>query len=313
MSNRPDEHGIVAIDVDYVRPGLAASHLIIEDGRAAFVDTGTTHSVPALLQAVADAGLAPSDVEYVFLTHIHLDHAGGAGELMATLPKATCIVHPRGARHLADPSRLIEGSIAVYGEAAFNQLYGEIVPIDATRIVSTNDGHRLSLGDRAFEFFHTEGHARHHHCIADSRSGGIFTGDSFGLSYRELDSERGPFLFPTSTPVHFDPDAAHASVDAIAGRQPRMLYLTHYSAIDFEDRFVTEMHSSLDAYVALTGEHGDAADAVERLTAALLAYLDERMIAHGVTLTATERAAVVQMDCALNAQGLVHWWHQKAH
>src|SRR5690606_22590284 len=104
---------------DYVRPGLAASHLLIDSGRAAFVDTGTAHSVPRLLQALTEHGLRTEQVEYVLLTHIHLDHAGGAGQLMQRLPNARCVVHPRGRRHLADPAKLIAGSKAVYGEEAF--------------------------------------------------------------------------------------------------------------------------------------------------------------------------------------------------
>ena len=299
--------GIHAIDVDYVRAGLAASHLITAAGRGAFVDTGTNHSVPKLLSALADSGLAASDVDYVFLTHIHLDHAGGAGALMAELPNARCIVHPRGARHLAAPEKLIAGSIAVYGEAVFRELYGDIVPIAAERIVTTDDGHRLRLGDRDFEFFHTEGHARHHHCIHDLDGGGIFTGDSFGLSYREFDTGNGPFLFPTTTPVHFDPDAAHASVDRIAARKPASLYLTHYSRIDFEPRLVTDMHTSLDAYVALAEQHQGAPDPVAAVTDALFEFLSERLAAHGVTLDTARQRELLGMDMALNAQGLCHW------
>ena len=110
--------GITAIDADYVRPRLAASHLIVDDGRAAFVDTGTTHSLPNLLGALAEKDVDPADVDWVLATHVHLDHAGGAGALMRALPNARCAVHPRGARHLAEPSKLVAGSIAVYGEDA---------------------------------------------------------------------------------------------------------------------------------------------------------------------------------------------------
>ena len=301
------EHDVFAIDVDYVRPGLASSHLIVADGRAAYVDTGTNHSVPALLDALANAGVDAAAVDYVFLTHIHLDHAGGAGALMQALPAARCVVHPRGARHLAEPGRLIAGSMAVYGETVFRELYGDIVPIPADRLISAEDGFRCTLGSRPFEFFHTEGHARHHHCIYDHAASGVFTGDSFGLSYREFDTAAGPFLFPTTTPVHFDPAAAHLSIDRIASYRPERLYLTHFSEIAFEERFVTELHADIDAFVDLVREHGSGSDAEVILAHALKVYLDRRLDAHGCKLDTAARHALLDLDCGLNAQGLLHW------
>ena len=149
--------GITAIDVDYVRPKLAASHLVVDGGRAAFVDTGTTHSLPTLLYALEAKGIGRGDVDWVLTTHVHLDHAGGAGALMRELPNARCAVHPRGARHLAEPSKLIAGSMAVYGEERYRALYGEILPIDAARIFEAADGARIRLGGRELELIQ---HAR---------------------------------------------------------------------------------------------------------------------------------------------------------
>ena len=103
--------GITAVDTEYVRAGLAASHIIAHEGRAAFVDTGTTHSVPQLLSALEELGLARDAVDYVILTHVHLDHAGGAGQLMRALPQARAVIHPRGAPHMIDPAKLIAGSM----------------------------------------------------------------------------------------------------------------------------------------------------------------------------------------------------------
>ena len=135
--------GITAIDADYVRPRLEAAHLVVDGGRAAFVDTGTTHSLPNLLAALEAKGIDRAEVDWVLTTHVHLDHAGGAGALMRELPNARCAVHPRGARHLVEPSKLIAGSIAVYGEERFRELYGEIVPIEESRCLSPEDGARI--------------------------------------------------------------------------------------------------------------------------------------------------------------------------
>ena len=241
------DHGISAVDTEYIRPKLDASHLVVESGRAAFVDTGTNNSVPKLLDALAQKDLDAAAVDFVFLTHIHLDHAGGAGQLMRELPNARCVVHPRGAGHMAEPSKLIAGTQAVYGEALAYEMYGDIVPIDADRILQPDDGETYELAGRKLTAYYTEGHARHHYVLHDPKAAAVFTGDSFGLSYRDLDTAAGAFIFPTTTPTHFDPEQAHKSIDRIMGLEPERLYLTHYSEVTELDRQAADMHSDLDA------------------------------------------------------------------
>src|SRR3990172_5600407 len=164
------DDGISAIDAEFIRPHATSIHLIVEKGRAAIVDAGSNDAVPLVLEAIAGKGLAPEDVDYVVLTHIHLDHAGGAGLLMSRFPNARLTVHPRGARHIADPRRLIDGTIAVYGQEAAKRLYGDIVPVAPERIIETPHGASVSLNGRELRFLDTPGHARHHVCIVDSRS-----------------------------------------------------------------------------------------------------------------------------------------------
>jgi glyoxylase-like metal-dependent hydrolase (beta-lactamase superfamily II) len=176
--------GITAIDTEYARTLQDASHLMVEGGRAAFIDTGVNSSVPLLLDALRQQDLDVGDVDYVMLTHVHLDHAGGAGELMQALPNATCVIHRYGAPHMIDPTRLIAGTEAVYGVDETREIYGTIVPIDERRVHVPEDGDWLSLNGRELQFLNTEGHARHHHVINDPASKGVFTGDSFGVSYR---------------------------------------------------------------------------------------------------------------------------------
>jgi len=303
MPAQPVGPGVHAVDTLYVRPQLDASHIVSAGRHAAVVDTGTSASVPHILGALSALGHAPEDVRYVLLTHIHLDHAGGAGVLMDALPAATLVVHPRGARHMADPTRLIAGSVAVYGEEAFGALYGEIRPVDADRIHATTDGERLMLGDRALSFLHTPGHARHHHCIVDHDGAGIFTGDTFGLSYRVFDVGGQPFIFPTTTPVHFDPAAAHASIDRIVATGAQAAYLTHYSRVTDLPRLAADLHGDLDAFVEMTLAAGSEA----ALEAALLAHLTARLSAHGYTGPDAERTLWLELDARLNAQGLWFW------
>ena len=299
--------GIIAIDTDYMRPLLDASHLVIESGRAAFVDTGTNASVPLLLDALGRQGLDAGDVDFVFLTHVHLDHAGGAGQLMQALPNARCVIHPRGAPHMADPTKLIAGTEAVYGRQQAFELYGDIVPIDAARIVEAQDGDEFSLCGRPLRALHTEGHARHHYCLHDGGSDSVFTGDSFGISYRELDTANGEFIYPTTTPPHFDPAEAHKAVDRIVALEPTRLYLTHYSRVDSVERLASDMHECIDGFVAIAEQHRDESDRFELMQKDMFDYLCNRLEEHGFAGDRETMWSVMQFDVVLNSQGLDAW------
>ena len=302
------EHGISAIDSGFGRPQLAAIHLIAEGDRAALVDTGSNASLPIVMQVLKDKGLAPAQVEYVILTHIHLDHAGGAGALMQALPNARLTVHPRGARHMVDPARLVAGTIAVYGEAQARRMYGDILPIPADRIVETPEGATIRLGERALTFLDTPGHARHHVCIRDDRSGHVFAGDMFGLSYRELDVDGRQFAFPTTTPVQFEPAAMHASIDRLLALQPEAIYVTHFGQVRDVPRLGADLHRLIDAHVAAALRHRNAgAGRHERIKADLTAILLDEARRHGWRMALDGLLRLMAADVELNAQGLGAW------
>ncbi|HRE16427.1 MAG TPA: MBL fold metallo-hydrolase, partial [Rhodocyclaceae bacterium] len=168
---RDYQNGIYAFDAGYVRPILAAIHMVVEQGRVAFIDTGSNDSLPNAMAALERLGLDADAVDYVVLTHIHLDHAGGAGTMMQAFPHARLIVHPRGARHMAEPGKLVAGVTAVYGAEYVQRVYGEILPVPAERIVEAGEGFEFSLAGRQFLCLDTPGHARHHICIVDQRTG----------------------------------------------------------------------------------------------------------------------------------------------
>ena len=301
------EHGIHTIDTGYVRPGFDAAYLVVEAGRGAFIDCGTNHSVPVLLAALALAGIAPADVDWLVLTHVHLDHAGGAGALMRHLPNARLVAHPRAAPHMVDPARLAAGATAVYGEAEFARHYGELVPVPSGRVVVAADGHEVDLAGRALRCIDTPGHARHHQCVWDARSRSWFTGDTFGLSYRELDGARGAFILPTSSPVQFEPEAMQASIERMMAQSPQAMYLTHYGRVGDVARLAAEMHEQIDAMVSLAQACDGQPDRHRALVAALSEYYLERARAHGVALDDAAVLQLLAMDIELNAQGLETW------
>ena len=301
------EFGITAIDTGYVRPQLDASHLIVRNGRAAFVDAGTTYSVPMLLATLEQKAIPREAVDYVLLTHVHLDHAGGAGALMQQLPNAKALVHPRGAAHLVNPAKLIAGTKAVYGEAEFERMYGEIPPIAAERIVEVSDDMRLMLGASELRFIHTPGHALHHYCIVDADSNSVFTGDTFGISYRIFDSENGAFIFPATTPVHFDPEQAHASLDRILSFKPDACFLTHYSRVTDVPRLGADMHRRLDKLVEIAKSCADQPDRIERMKQQIYEWLVKEVRAHGCTIDQQTVDTWLEMDVDLNAKGMSVW------
>lgn len=299
--------GVWAIDTHYVRPALDASHLVVHNGRAAFVDTGAAPAVPLLLEALRHADLAAEDVDYILLTHIHLDHAGGAGALLAHLPRAEVIVHPRGMGHLIEPARLIAATRDVYGEAVYERLYGEILPIPASRIRATQDGETISLGGRHLACLHTPGHALHHQVFVDEQTQGVFTGDTFGISYREFDVESRAFILPTTTPSQFDPEQLLASIDRVLDLRPAHVYLTHYSRVSDVERLGADLKAAISAYVQIVTRHSDATDAATVVAEELMRYTFESLDRHGDRSSDELRRRLLGPDMRLNADGLLAW------
>ncbi len=297
--------GVLLVDTGYLRPRLAAAYVIRGKDSAAIVETGNGAAVPRLLAALEGAGLSRADVSHVVVTHVHLDHAGGAGALLRELPRARLVVHPRGARHLVDPSKLAAGTIAVYGEAAFRALYGELVPVPAERVVEAPDGFTFDLGGRRMSVLDAPGHAKHHLVLLDEASRGFFTGDSFGLSYRETDGAAGPFVFPTTTPVHFDPPALHATIERMLAERPARMYLTHFGAIEGDfAAHAAALHRRLDEHVRRARAVPPGPGRHAAIRSALEAQLLEDLARHGALFTPADAVAVFAGDLELNAQGL---------
>lgn len=306
--------GIHLIDTGFNRPRFDAAYLVVERGHAAFIDCGTKHSVPRLLAALDDAGLTATDVDWLILTHVHLDHAGGAGELMSKLPDAKLVVHPRGARHMIDPTRLWAGAAAVYGDAEMQRSYGDVLPVPAARVVEAADGHTLDLAGRKLVCLDTPGHAKHHNAIHDTATSCVFSGDTFGLSYREFDTENGAFIMPTTSPVQFDPEALHASIDRLLALEPAAIYPTHFGPVEDVARLGNDLHEQIDAMtaIALMAEQhaGDARhDAIKTGLGELHA---RRLARHGWRGDTAAMNDIIGMDIELNAQGLEVWLDKQA-
>ena len=305
------DHGISALDAGLYRPRLDAIHLMIEGARAAIIDTGINSAVPAVMEALRVKGLTPAAVDYVLLTHIHLDHAGGASQLMRLCPNAQLVVHPRGARHMADPVKLWAATVDVYGREEATRNYGEIIPIPKSRIIEATDGFRLDFRGRELRFFDAPGHARHHVVIRDSRAGHFFVGDCFGLAYLEVETDGRRFAFPTSSPSQFEPDLLHKTIDCVLGHQPEALYLTHYGKIGDVPRIAADLHRLIDAHVEMArATQASGAVGAERhalLKRGVREIIADEALRQGWRLSADELRAVFAIDDDLNAQGLAIW------
>jgi glyoxylase-like metal-dependent hydrolase (beta-lactamase superfamily II) len=226
---------------------------------------------------------------------------------MQLFPNATCVAHPRAARHLIDPSKLIAGAAAVYGEARFREIYGEVVAIDPARVRVVEDAARLRLGQRDLQFIHTEGHAKHHYCVIDQEQAAIVSGDTLGISYRCFDTDQGPFVFATTTPIQFDLDAWFASLDRIEAYRLRAAYLTHFGCVTAMPSLFSQLRRSLADFAALARDYADAEQRTSRMQAALFELLCRRLDEHGDTQTEADRHTLLDMDVELNVMGLEVW------
>lgn len=306
-------HSSYLIDTGLYRPRHSACYLVEDRGELAIIDTGTQHSLPRVLDAIAAVGATPAQVRYVIPTHVHLDHAGGAGQLMQVCSQATLVVHPKGRPHMVDPAKLKSGATAVYGEEAFERDFGDLVPIPEERTVAAADRERFALGGRELQFLHTPGHANHHGCIFDSASGHLYTGDTFGLGYGEFRGAGAPLIVATTTPVAFDPDAWLDSLREMMALAPRACCLTHFGCVEHPERLVGMLRGSIQAHVAiaLAEEGREPAGREARLKAAVDALLVDAGSSHS-GLPRDQVREIFAHDIALNAQGLQVWLVRRA-
>ncbi len=299
---------IYCIDALYMAPGVASIYLLRDADEVALIETGTCHSLANVLATLEALSIDRSQVKYVIPTHVHLDHAGGAGAMMKHFEQAELLIHERGASHMIDPQKLVDGSIAVYGEDKFTRLYGRIEPIAAERVIIVEDMAKFSVGDRELLFIDTPGHARHHFCIYDERSNGVFTGDTFGICYEAMKG-MPRCLIPTTSPTQFDPAALRQSVARIMELKPARIYLTHYGELVEPRMQVDSFNQWIDQHIDLSMQFDiDSPDYETDLDAALTQLVLQ-------TLSNDDDATlqrIMQNDINLNAQGLAVWRRRTA-
>jgi glyoxylase-like metal-dependent hydrolase (beta-lactamase superfamily II) len=298
--------GISVIDSEYYSKDFAAIYLLKQKNKVIIIETGTNYSVPYVKEALSQIGLSFSDVSYVIPTHVHLDHAGGAGLLMMQCQNAALVVHPRGARHLIDPSKLVAGAKAVYGENKFKEYYGEIFPIDANRVIQADDNFILDFDGRELRFIDTPGHARHHFCIWDKATKSMFTGDTFGISYRDLDHQDELYILPSTSPVQFDPEALIQSINRIMEFKPERVCLTHFSAIKPTKKATNKLIESIHFVSNLAIKYADKNDSESIIYTKMMEYFLEGLNEIGFQNNdyAKDR---LSLDVLINTQGLIYW------
>jgi glyoxylase-like metal-dependent hydrolase (beta-lactamase superfamily II) len=299
--------GIYCVDTGFVREHFDASYMVLDGDEVAFIDVGTNYSTPRFLNTLDELGLSTQQVKYIVLTHVHLDHAGGAGEMMRVCEQAQLLVHPRGARHMIDPSALRAGAVGVYGEEIVEQSYGQLLPVEAARVVEVGEGHQIHLGSRILHCLDTPGHAKHHIAIWDPISRGVFTGDTFGLSYREFDTEEGEFIMPTTTPIQFDPEALKDSVLRISALKPDCLFPTHFSRINDVERLKHLFLEQLDEIVVLAKQLKTDPNRHALLKDGMAKIHINHLKTMNCKLSPAEITAFLQIDLELNALGIGHW------
>ena len=296
--------GVTRIDAQYLKPGVVCFYLLEADGECAIVETGTGHSVPTLQALLRQKEISAEQVRYVIPTHVHLDHAGGAGSMMARFPNATLLIHPRGARHMIDPQRLIESALGVYGEKRFRRLYGEIVPVAQERVLEMSDGDSVDLAGRTLVFRHTRGHADHHFCVWDETSRGWFSGDMFGISYPWCRFAGGDFMLPATTPTQFDPEAYIASLAILGDYAPQRIYLTHHGELLYSKDKAGLLARQVAAYRDLAPSYAGDKPALEQ---ALSDYSVDQLRDLATGKSEPELRQLLAFDMDLNAQGLQVW------
>lgn len=272
------------------------------------IETSASPSLPHLLQGLQQLNINLEDVKHIIVTHVHLDHAGGAGLFLEKCPEATVYVHPRGKRHLADPSKLIAGARMVYGDD-FDQLFDPIVPIAEKRLVAMEEGQTLDVGGRLLTFYDTPGHAKHHFSIHDSKSNGFFTGDTIGVFYPGIARKGFPLVLPSTSPNQFDPEAMLSSLDKIESLQPAHIFFGHFGEGPKPRDVYTQIRYWLPQFTLVAEEachqDKDAVKSQEMIQSELFKRIKQYLMTeHQVNLSVDDEK-LLQLDLSVCTMGLI--------
>ena len=272
------------IDLDFMGAGeVTASFLLLGGSSAALVETGPSTSLERLVRGLRERGVSLRDVQQVFLTHVHLDHAGASGHLAGLLSNATFYVHEIGYRHLVDPTKLVEGAARVYGER-MDELWGEVRPIPEDRLVALSGVEEVEAADGILVAHHTPGHARHHLAYLEPESGTLFAGDVGGI--RLLGSSH---VRPPTSPPDFDPQAWARSIAIIRRLAPRNISPTHFGTFEDVDRHLEELEHRLRDWLLFVERRVDGGYTKDEITDELRARADAELLAEGAGPGVAER------------------------
>lgn len=301
--------GIYAVDSEYEEDMRAAVYFVVDSGRVAMIDTVHNGSLGPTLDAMKLLGLGEDQVDYICLTHVHLDHAGGAGTYMERFPNAKLVVHTRGAKHMISPEQLMEGVRAVYGADEAERLYGKLIPVDEKRIVTPEDGQKLTHGGREIVCLDTPGHARHHLTYYDERTKAAFTGDVFGMTYPELSAGTHQGVIPTSSPVQFEPEAMIASMDRILALGVTRLFPTHFGEMQSPAQIAADLKRQIAAYVRVAETSGGD---IERIRGSLTKVFANEAETQNWPQEWRDVREKFAREIEMNAQGLKVWYDRKS-
>lgn len=298
--------GITAIDTVMCGQARVTSSYLLEGSELAIVETGPTTSLQALTDGLDALGVGPGDLAHVIVTHIHLDHAGGAGAVAERFPEATVWVHQRGAPHLADPTKLEASAARIYGPDRLRELFGPIHPVPPARLRAVDDGDTIALGDRALEVLYTPGHAGHHVCLIDSRSGGVFVGDAFGVFLPDV-----RVLRPATPPPEFDLELAIGSIERVAGRDPTVLLFSHFGPTPDVAPLSELAVTRLREWSGIVADALGSTDRVEDVVAALQERTDPELQEGGPQSGGRERYELLS-SYEMNALGIMRYLRTRA-
>jgi len=305
---------VTVIDSGYCRPHLAAVYLLSDRGDLAIIETATSPAAGRIMQALKERGFVPEQVRYIIPTHVHLDHAGGAGTLLQYCPNAKLLVHPKGARHMIDPSQLLAGTVQIYGQQKTRELYGTVIPVDRSRVRCMEDGEQVMLGHLTLQFINTPGHAFHHFCIHVPELVTLFSGDTLGIAYPELQLEHNRFIYASTTPVQFQPQLLLTSIDRLQSLKAKWVALTHFGLHRLDDVYFQQLRLSVASHrdIALACHNTAATSPLSREQ--LIAERLQKYFRHTLDsdLSEAEFSALLGNDIRLNAMGLETWLQRQS-